>query len=150
MRLKKDGTPWGKKTAHTKVETRCLNCGALFMTWKCYLSASPPRAKYCGLVCRSIHAQRNGGHNAGTLTMRDKKGYVLEWAPEHPQSVKGYVPQHRLVMEKKLGRRLRSGEIVHHINEIKNDNRPENLEVMSHGEHTRHHLNERHKRKLCL
>lgn len=62
----------------------------------------------------------------------DKHGYVMLWMPDHPDSGRtGYIYEHRLVMEKHIGRRLRKHETVHHKNGVKNDNRPENLELWS-------------------
>lgn len=50
--------------------------------------------------------------------------------------------EHRVVMERVLGRPLAAHEVVHHKNRDTRDNRPENLEVMSHGEHHREHYAE--------
>lgn len=60
----------------------------------------------------------------------DKSGYVLEKRNDHPDANHlGYVRVHRLVMEKKLGRQLLTGEVVHHRDGDPANNDPENLEL---------------------
>lgn len=68
-------------------------------------------------------------------------GYALVYMPEHPRiQGRGYVLEHVLVAEKKLGRPIQNGERVHHINGIKTDNNPENLMVFSsESEHQKEH-----------
>ena len=72
----------------------------------------------------------------------DVDGYVNLWNPEHPCRRKNnYVLEHRAVACEMLGRTLMPGEVVHHRNGIKTDNRPENLEVFAtNAEHLRHEL----------
>jgi hypothetical protein len=67
----------------------------------------------------------------------DKSGYVLLLSPGHPHANSGgYVREHRLVMEQTVGRYLRPEEVVHHRNGVKDDNRPENLQLYaSNGAH---------------
>ncbi len=64
-------------------------------------------------------------------------GYRYVHKPSHPRcNQAGYVAEHHLVMEKKLGRFLTSTEVVHHVNRERGDNRPSNLVVYgSSGEH---------------
>ena len=79
--------------------------------------------------------------------LRHSHGYIILLRPDHPNvNNSGYVYEHRVVMAEKLGRPLKDGEAVHHINGIRDDNRPENLEVFeSHSAHMVEHQAEREK-----
>ena len=71
----------------------------------------------------------------------DEDGYVLVYCPGHPHARnpdKRYVLEHRLVMEKHMGRYLTESEVVHHRNDHRSDNRIENLQLFSENrEHLR-------------
>ncbi len=60
-----------------------------------------------------------------------------------------YHPEHRVIMEEHLGRKLARNEVVHHINEDKHDNRIENLMVMKLGDHTEMHHRKYPRKYIC-
>ena len=69
-------------------------------------------------------------------------GYILIKDRNHPFcTYQGYVLEHRLVMEKHIGRYLKPEEVVHHINKIITDNRIENLQLLKNkSEHMSLHM----------
>jgi HNH endonuclease len=79
----------------------------------------------------------------GCTSQHPKDGYIRERRRDHPQQVRCYVLQHRLVMETMLGRLLGPKEVVHHKNGNRADNRRCNLELMaSQADHFRAHKEE--------
>jgi HNH endonuclease len=97
---------------------------------------------FCSSNCakRSLDSSMEKNPNwRGGLT-KSKKGYWYVKTPGHPRASKtGYVKRADLVLEKKIGRPLQKGEIAHHKNEIKDDDHPDNLELMTSNDHVRHH-----------
>lgn len=79
----------------------------------------------------------NGGR------VKNSRGYIEIHNREHPFcNYKGYVLEHRLVMEKHIGRYLTTEEVVHHRNKIKDDNRIKNLKLFANEAlHRKFHYN---------
>lgn len=69
--------------------------------------------------------------------------YAIVKSPDHPFSNKnGYIRRARIIIENYIGRYLTKEEVPHHINEIKTDDRIENLYLFpSNSEHMRYHCN---------
>lgn len=79
---------------------------------------------------RSYSGKNNPAWKGGRIY--DKEGYVLLLMKDHPNcNPKGYIREHRIVVEKSIGRFLTRKENVHHINGKKDDNRIENLLLFS-------------------
>jgi len=75
---------------------------------------------------RDVSGSKNPRWNGGKRI--DKDGYILIWNKKHPHcDYHGYVREHRLVMEKALGRYLSLTEVVHHKNGNKQQNVISNL-----------------------
>ncbi len=89
-------------------------------------------------------------HRPPKFEITDRDGYVLIYSPYHPFcNHQGRVRRSRLIMERHLQRFLLPSEIVHHINEIKNDDRIENLaHFNSNSAHTKHHHQKRNRNKF--
>lgn len=77
---------------------------------------------------------------------KNNHGYWRVKCENHPNcSNTGYVLEHRLVMEKKIGRYLARDELVHHIDGNRENNNINNLEICSHQQHDKEHVKDRHR-----
>lgn len=133
----------GKKhKCHPNIIFDCKVCGKRVGV---YLSpaqlARRSRGWFCSRACsNAYHAgERSNWWKGGRIITTP--GYVKINQPQHPNAdAIGFVCEHRLVMEKHLGRTLTEDEVVHHINKDKLDNRLENLMLFpNHSAHVTHH-----------
>lgn len=117
------------------MQYKCIICGKIFISSPCRKKQTCSRQ--CGgkLKSRIYLKEKHWNWNGGKYI--DKNGYIRILSPNHPFAMSdGYVREHRLIMEQKLGRYLMPLEDVHHINRNKQDNRIENLELIPHYKHS--------------
>src|SRR3990167_2628575 len=125
---------------------KCPACGTQFERHYSQVVVKEPRCSRSRTAklrienkfpCGPTHPNWKGGR-------RNRGKYIQLLARDHPSADShGYIMEHRLVMEKHLGRPIIKSEHVHHKNGHYKDNRIENLEVITHSEHMRQHAIER-------
>ena len=106
----------------------CVNCNKFVYKalWKL-----KNNAKFCSKICKykyqriSLRGKNNPKWKGEKIYRKD---YILIYQPSHPFcNHLGYLYEHRLVMEKKIGRYLTSKEVVHHLDHNRLNNSPDNL-----------------------
>lgn len=103
----------------------CAHCGNVAPRKKTPGGRINLRPRFCGRDCASLAGKNNPGL---PRHRRDRNGYIEAFTGGRDGK---YIPEHRLVMERLMGRPLTKHETVHHRNGQRADNRPENLELWS-------------------
>jgi hypothetical protein len=117
---------------------KCFTCGKEVFK-KPYLIRRAEK-HFCSSHCRGLYYSVGNRHPSWKGGKYKKEGYVYVWAPDHPYTnARGYVAEHRLVMEQKIGRFLKPEETPHHIDGDHGNNSPDNLMLFeNHSEHRKY------------
>jgi len=139
MALYSNGKQLGKNDAGRFVYIPCPQCGKErwirirdYKNWQ----TNPPMCRSCSPCKRFL---KFGGWKTGdgyvNVLLRTNDFFFPMVRKNSDSKIGGYVFEHRLVMAKHLGRCLHSWELVHHKNHIRDDNRIENLQLISSDKH---------------
>lgn len=122
----------------------CENCGKV--RWVLFRKGKPEwqicrkcagiekRGKRCSPLTEFRKGQKPHNYKGGRMVNR---GYIFLLIPNHPRANSlGYVAEHLIKWEEYHNSKLPEGYVVHHINGVKDDNRPKNLLAMSRRGHS--------------
>lgn len=131
------GIDVGLNTLNKCIWATCVDCGK-----ERWVMIRNPPIKRCQLCSRIVNGTKRGKASSGWKGGRHKSssGYIhVMIQPDDPYypmvDKRRYVAEHRIVMARHLGRCLLKNELIHHINGVRDDNRLENLELISPANH---------------